>query len=560
MLSSYNLYMKTETLLQTIKNKIKSIIVRNLYLVNKINISIPNFEPVVEKMKNPEFGDYSLKFLLKYKLSQQDYDKFSSYLIKKMKKYKIIKDVKLVNGYINFRVNENCLRNTVKQVIKQGIKYGTFKHKKIFYNLEFVSANPTGLLHIGHARGGAYGDSMARIWKKYGITLNREYYINDAGNQIENLKQAVFIRYLQLFEVGIELPEDSYHGEEIIEVARHLKQKYGQKFLNEEHVLDEEGTKIFKTESVDYLLQIIKKTLHDFGISFDIWFHEVDIYKYDLIKPVLNELKNYTYNDGNALFLKTTEFGDDKDRVLIKSDGGYTYFTPDIAYHKMKLMRGYDKIFNIWGADHKSYVDRMTIALQMLGYQKSVMTVFIQQMVRLVKNGQEFKMSKRTGNSLTIEDLLKTIGKTASRWFLVSTSIDSHLEIDIEKAMRQDSSNSVYYVEYAYARICSVLDKNKIKFTNKINLLSSTIEHDLLVNIHYYKDMIEVVAKNYNVHRMCDFLYNFSKQIHNYYTQTKLYDPNNLDISRQRCSLIKACSHVLESGLDLLGIEPRKKM
>jgi len=549
-----------QTLLQTITRKIKYIIVSNPSLVNNANLDTKTFIPLIKKNKNGSFGDYSLNFLMKYRFNEQLFTKFKNYLIKKIKKVKYFNNVQFTGGYINFSISPILLKKHYNNILKEKEQYGSFKKTKTFYNLEFVSANPTGLLHLGHARGAAYGDSLCRIWKKYGIIVNREYYINDGGNQIECLKNSVFIRYLQLFNVGIDLPEDSYHGEEIIDVAKHLKQKYGSKFLNANHILEEKYSDTIKLESVNFLLSLIKGTLHEFGVVFDIWFHETDIYKFDLIRPVLEELKEQTYQKDGALFLKTMDFGDDKDRVLIKSDGTYTYFTPDIAYHKIKLSRGYDKIFNIWGADHKSYVDRMAIAIEMLGYEKDIMTTLIQQMVRLTKDGQEFKMSKRTGNSITIQDLLSTIGLTASRWFLVSTSIDSHLEIDVNKVTKEDNTNPVFYVEYAYARIKSVLNKNKFGYSKKINLLTTQADHDLLISFCSFKDTIESIAQNYNVHWMCDFLYNFAKQIHSYYTTNKIYDESNPELTKQRCTLILVCSYVLESGFNLIGITPRSKM
>ena len=483
----------------------------------------------------------------------------------------LVSNIKIAGpGFLNFDIHNKYKKHFIDLTLKEKQNIGQFKEKSLFYNIEFVSANPTGLLHIGHARNAALGKTLANLWNKYGIKVEKEYYINDAGNQINILAVSAFIRYLQLFNVSVELPEDSYHGSEIIDLAKEIKNEYADKFLNvkfENNVISVKKTfDFFKEYSLSKMLQFIKKDLESLRVSFDIFFSEKQLYKEKLIDKILTKLDKHTFKQDGALWLKTTSFGDDKDRVLVKKDGDFTYFLPDIAYHEIKLSRSKNitKIFNIWGADHKSYVDRMTIAIECLGIPKDKIHVIIMQMVSLTKDGKEFKMSKRTGNSLTLRDLIEAIGVDSSRWALVSQTADTQIEIDIDKFKLKTHDNNLYYVLYAYARINQLFKKinfniSKIKDFD-LNLLTLNKEKELINYLISYPSLIENIAKTYEVNKITNFLFQVSQLFHSYYNEIKIKDEKNLELQKSRCVLLNAIMFLIHSGLNLLDIEPYEKI
>lgn len=555
----------SETIIQVIKQELFKSIANQDELVSSISADIQKINIQVDKTKDPKFGDYASNVMMLLGLERDDCVRWAKIVGDALSK-KIFAKVDVVNpGFINMTIKHSYKVKVIDEILKGADNYGNFKSKKLFYNIEFISANPTGLLHIGHARNGAIGDSLARIWKAYGIDVNREYYINDGGGQINRLGMSTLVRYKQALGRSFELPEDSYHGEEIIEVAGKIKSEIGEKYANVEFDKDtiinnDEAQAYFNTFSKNYMLEIIKKTLDVFGVKMDIWFPESKIYEQNLIPVTLKELDINVYEKDGATWLKTTSLGDDKDRVLIKSDGTFTYFMPDIAYHNIKLSRGYNKIFNIWGSDHKSYADRMSIAVQLLGHKKEELVVLIMQMVRLVKNGEEFKMSKRSGISLTLQDLLDTVGKDAARWYLVSQALSTHLEIDVDKATSQSSDNPLYYVQYAHARINQLKSKAHIYSWPKNYDLLNKNENELLNMLQYYKHTVEMVATNYEVHKMSLYLTNLAKAFHSYYANNKVIDETNLPLTEQRLQLVLAVKQVIKNGLALLGITATDQM
>ncbi len=547
-----------------IKKSLNSVVFAEVMNISTNSQTRNSFDCNLQKTKDVKFGDYSTNILMKLGINRDLIPKISKNIIKKLPK-KIFKKAEVVGpGFLNIWIQPSYKLKAINEILKHKEQYGQFKNKELFYNLEFVSANPTGLLHIGHARNAAIGDTLVRIWNKYGIKVNKEYYINNAGNQIDKLALSTLIRYKQLFGKNVELPEDSYHGQEIIDVAEMIKSKYGDKYLNakftEQRITDKSVNDFFRKYASDYMLELIKVTLHNFGVDMDIWFSETKLYEKGLVKIALDSLKNHTYKKDDALWLKTTELGDDKDRVLIKSDGSYTYFTPDIAYHKIKLSRGYDKIFNIWGADHKSYADRMRIAVQLLGFKPEQIQVLIMQMVRLVKDGKEFKMSKRTGNSLTLADLVEAIGKDAARWYLASQSLSSHLEIDVEKAKAKDSNNPIYYVQYAHARICKLLETNKSKQPKSFAYLKEPIEDQIVDWLNCFIPTIESAANNCDTTKITSYLITLAKLFHSYYGNVKIINPRNKKLTTQRIWLCAAIKYVIASGLKLFDISAVSSM
>lgn len=535
-----------------IKNELKT-------AVEKLNLKADLNRISVDKTKDSKFGDFTTNFVMSLnpgKLSKQELAKKIVSLLSK----NYFEKVEIAGpGFLNFFLNEKTKLEFLKEIETQKDKFGQFDKKDLKYNIEFVSANPTGLLHIGHARNGAYGDSLANIFEMYGIKTDREYYINDGGNQINKLALSVLFRYMQSYLIKVELPEDSYHAEEIVDVAELLRKKYNDKFVdtkfNDSQILDKDVNKLIGNFAKDCLLKIIKEHLAKLNVKMDLWSPESYIYEHDLINKVFKKLNKYIFDKDNAKWLKTTEYGDDKDRVLVKSDGSYTYFTPDIAYHNLKLSRGYDKIFNIWGADHGSYVDRMSIAIQMLGYKKEQMHVCLMQMVQLTKNGQELKMSKRSGNAFTTIDLINMIGKDAARWYLVNQSLDSHITIDVDKASKKTNENGLFYVQYAYVRIKQILAKAKEKPLAKVNLLANDIEKELISQLLFFKPTIENVANSYEVHKICLYLTNLAKLLHTYYEKVRINDADNKELISQRLFLINCVATVIKNGLKLLGID-----
>lgn len=518
----------------------------------------------VDKTRNSKFGDFTTNVVMSISWGNLNKLEIAKEIAELIDHSSFDKIEVARPGFINFYLNEQTKANLLLAIDSEKDDYGKLKGKKLWYNIEFVSANPTGLLHIGHARNAAYGDSLARIFEANGIKVDREYYINDGGNQIRKLALSVLIRYLQDYGNNVALPEDSYHAQEIVDTAKLLKEKYGDKFVNvkfnENQILDEEANNTIGTFAKEYLLGIIKDHLKQLDVVMDLWSPESYIYDNDLINKAFAKLSKYLYDADGAKWLKTTEFGDDKDRVLVKSDGNYTYFTPDIAYHNLKLSRGYDKIFNIWGADHKSYVDRMSTAIQMLGYKKEQMHVCIMQMVQLTKNGQEFKMSKRSGNSFTTIDLINLIGKDAARWYLVNQSLDSHITIDVEKAAKKNNENGLFYVQYAYVRIKQILAKVNGKKDKNIDLLTHQLEKELINQMFFFMPTIENVGKTYEVHKICLYLTNLARLVHTYYEQVRIGDCKDEKLIGQRLYLIDCVAQVIKNGLKLIGVNVVEKM
>ena len=553
----------------TIAWNIKKIIVDALNKTFNKNkkTSLPlDFDKIfVDKVKNIELGDFTSNVLFVVDYFKDKQANSVNEFINNIDKNIFDKIEVAKNGFINFYLNNQTKSNLLNEICDKKDKYGFFDKKNISFNIEFVSANPTGLLHIGHARNAAYGDSLARILTANGIKVDREYYINDGGNQINKLALSVLIRYLQQFNVDVQLPDDSYHANEIIEIAKLLKEKNKDKYLHTKfdintQILDKDANQEISLFAINYLLDEIKSDLAKLDVYMDIWSPESDIYKNNLVQQALTRIQKYLYDKDGAKWLKTTSFGDDKDRVLIKSDGTYTYFTPDIAYHNLKLSRGYEKIINIWGADHKSYVERMSIAIQMLGYKKTQMYVCIMQMISLTKNGEAFKMSKRSGDSFTTRDLVNFIGKDAARWYLVSQSLSTHINIDIEKTTKHNDENGLFYVQYAYVRIKQILKKNNLSLINKCDELTQPLEKEIINQLFFFMPTIQNIMKSYEVHKMCLYLTNLAKHIHAYYEKVKIIDDNNKTLSGQRLFLITAASYVIKNGLKLIGCDVKEQM
>ncbi len=466
-------------------------------------------------------------------------------------------------GFINLFLKKDAMTSIIKEVLEEKDNYGKSNYGQgIKYNVEYVSANPTGDLHLGHAKVAAVGDSICRIMSAAGYDVTREYYINDAGNQITNLALSLYARYLQLFGIEKELPEDGYHGKDIIEIAKNIKEELGDQFIN---VDEQEAITYFRKIGTEHELQKIKDILKEYRVLHDVWFSETSLYDENKVEPTIQKLKDrgYTYEADGALWFKSTEFGDDKDRVLIKTDGSYTYLTPDIAYHLNKLDRGYEYLVDLLGADHHGYIARMKAAIQALGYNSDQLNIDIMQMVRMVENGEVVKMSKRTGNAVTIKDLIEDIGVDAARYFFVSKAASSPFDFDLGLAKSKSNENPVYYAQYAHARMCSILNQAKnvgIDIADHYELITHEKEIELVKHINEFRNEIVESAKIRAPHKIANYIQRLAQLFHSFYNDCYVIDENNKELSSQRLALVVASQITLKNALNLIGVSAPEKM
>ncbi|MBX4151625.1 arginine--tRNA ligase [Paenibacillus lautus] len=469
-------------------------------------------------------------------------------------------------GFINFTLDKGYLYPIVALVEEQGDNYGriaTGGGQKV--QMEFVSANPTGSLHLGHARGAAVGDALCNVLDFAGYEVTREYYINDAGNQVVNLIKSLEARYLQELGQDAEMPEDGYHGEDIKGFAKELVAEKGDSLLSMD---PGERAAFLRQFGLEKELDKIKRDLNRFRVHFDEWFSETSLYENGLVEKSLEELKSKgeAYEKDGATWLRTTDYGDDKDRVLVKNDGTYTYLTPDIAYHRNKYERGYDKILNIWGADHHGYIPRMKAAMEALGNDPDKLIVLIAQMVSLFQDGEKVKMSKRTGKAVTMEDLMDEVGVDAIRYFFTMRSMDSHLDFDMDLAVSTSNENPVFYVQYAHARICSVFRQAEEQGVNllplsEVNLSVLTTEHeyDILRKIGELPQEVSLAAENYAPHRLIRYVYELASLFHSYYRAERVITEDT-DQTQARLALLRAVRTVIANVLRLMGVSAPERM
>ena len=467
-------------------------------------------------------------------------------------------------GFMNITVRKDYLAAVVKAAFEQGENYGRSTAgagEKV--QVEFVSANPTGDLHLGHARGASVGDSLCNVMDFAGYAVSREYYINDAGNQINNLAYSLEARYKQALGMDAEMPEDGYHGPDIIEIAGKLKEEFGAAILEKS---DEERFKFFREHGLRLELAKLQNDLKNFRVEFDVWYSETSLYNNGKIEVALDKLKanGHVYEEEGATWFRSTTFGDDKDRVLIKNDGSFTYLTPDIAYHEDKLQRGFDKLVNIWGADHHGYIPRMKAAIEALGYDRGTLEVDIIQMVQLYKNGEKFKMSKRTGNAVTMRELVEEVGLDAVRYFFVKTAGDSHMDFDLDLAVSQSNENPVYYAQYAHARINSILrsaaEQGFTASLENLNVLTAEKEADLLKKLGDFPQVVADAAKHRTPHRIANYIQETAAAFHSFYGAEKVINADNKELTEARLALITAAKTTLANALKLIGVSAPESM
>ena len=466
-------------------------------------------------------------------------------------------------GFINLTMDESYWHKILKHILKEKEKFGSSsmgEGKKV--HLEFVSANPTGPLHIGHARGAAVGDSLARILKKAGFYVEKEYYVNDTGRQIRLLGESIWARIKELCGEKIEFPEDGYHGDYIIEMAK--------KILNEKpeikHWEKEKAVGFLSEWGTQEIMKWIVEDLNAFGVNFDNFFYEKDLHNSKKVKEAIELLKErgFTYEKDGALWFKSTEFKDEKDRVLVRATGEPTYFAADVAYHWVKMEKGFDIYVNVWGADHHGYIKRIKAALKALGYDPEKLKILLIQMVSLLKDKKPISMSKRVGELITLRWLINEVGKDAARFIFLTRKCDAHLEFDIEIAKRQTEENPVFYVQYAHARICSIF-KNAKRFQELKNiepdffLLREEEEKDLIRKLSQFPDVIEGCAQNLEPHRLTYYLQELASLFHTYYNRFRVLVEDR-KLAKARLSLCEATKIVIKEGLSLLGVSAPEVM
>ncbi len=515
---------------------------------------------IIEKSKDETYGDYATNIAMRFsKLFGKAPRDVANMIIEKIDKDNIDKIEVAGPGFINFFMKHDSLQAFVDKIISEDENYGRSPKKNIKVNVEFVSANPTGLLHVGTARGAAVGDSISRILDFAGYDVTREYYINDAGNQITNLALSIQARYKNLFGITADIPADGYFGDDIIEIAKSIKDEIGDAALK----MDDPIT-YFKEKGVEIELDRIIKDLDLFRVKFDVFTSEKAIRDNNAIEKELEFLSKYTYTQDGALYLKTSDFVDDKDRVIQKSNGDYTYFLPDICYHVNKLSRGYDTLIDVLGADHHGYVNRMKSALMMHGYKEDILHVELIQMVRFVscvKGGQVYVANKRKGNAITLREVCEDIGVDSMRYFFAMRSPSTHLDFDVSLAKRRDSTNPVYYAQYAHARLCSILEQGKgIAIDTSAKLLSEASEIALLKSIADFANVVNDAAKDKAPYKITNYIHSLAERIHAFYTECRVIDKNNIALSGSRLALVKASKIVLRNALNLIGVNAPEHM
>ena len=544
-----------------VSNKIVIIIksaLKNVYNLENIDSLV-----MVEMPKLKDHGDFSSNIALRLaKVLKNSPINIANSLKSELENNDFIEKVEVVvPGFLNFFVKKDSLSEIINKIIDQGKDYGRNnfgKNEKVM--VEYVSANPTGDLHLGHARGAAYGDSLTRVLKFSGYDCLREYYVNDAGNQIEVLGESLYQRYLEALGYEFDIEKIGYQGKDVKNIASKIAKDIKEKYVHD----DSDDRKLyFKKVGRELELSKIKKDLDLYRVSFDHYQSELDLYKDGKVKNTLEALKNsgFTYDLDGALWLRTTDFGDDKDRVLIKSDGSYTYLLPDLAYHKDKFDRGYNHLINLFGADHHGYIIRLKAGLKILGYNSDNLDIQIVQMVRLMENGIELKMSKRTGNDITIRELCEDVGVDVARYFFISKPIVSHLDFDLDLARKHSSENPVYYIQYAYARCASILRRVKeVKKLETYSLLTNDKEVSILKELASFEQILVDICKYKEVNILCNYAYRLASLFHSYYNECKVIDETNSELTTERLALVKAIKITLENALNLLGIEVKEDM
>lgn len=514
-----------------------------------------------------EFGDYATNFAMQTARAAKTNPRLiAQALVDRLRADWLDKAVIAGPGFINFYLKPQWLYDMLVNILASGEQYGqneAGKGEKI--QVEFVSANPTGPLHVGHGRGAAFGSALVNLLRAAGYNVASEYYINDAGNQIDNLAASVEARYLELLGQTVEFPADGYHGRDIIDTAQRIIDKDGDRYLG---MSKEERLAVFKEIALAEKLAALKEDLAAFNVHFDVWFSERTVHQNGEVQSTCRSLqeKGEIYEQDGALWLQSTAYGDDKDRVVIRDNGVPTYLAADIAYHRNKLERGFEKLINIWGADHHGYICRVRAAIAAMGYPPESLEVLILQMVSLYRGGELVKMSKRTGQSVTLNELMEEVGTDAARFFFIMRSIDSQLDFDLDLATSRSNENPVYYIQYAHARICSIFRQAEEAGINRRSLtaaelavLTETAEIDLIKKLGEYPEEVAQAAKERAPHRIARYAHELASQFHTFYNQCRIIGVEP-EVQQARLSLVQGVQYTIRHALGILGISAPERM
>ncbi len=531
-------------------------------LKQAFDLDKPADEIVIETPRSREHGDFAANTAMQLaRVLRRNPRQIAEALAQAVDREKYgIQSVEVAGpGFLNFTMAQDSFAAAVGQILREKSDYGNGAPNGIRVNLEYVSANPTGSLHLGHARGAAWGDSVSRIMKKAGYDVTREYYVNDAGNQIANLARSLQARYRQALGLEAEFGEDGYLGEDIRLKGKELADAYGDVYIEE----TPENLDFFRREGISFELDKIRRDLNDYRVGFDVWSSEQTIRDAGLVDNVLARLKetDQSYEQDGATWFASTRYGDDKDRVLRKQDGSLTYLVPDLAYHDTKYGREYDEIIDFFGADHHGYVTRLKAGMQALGNDPEKLHVDIIQMVRLVNDGEEMKMSKRLGNATTIRELCERVGVDAARYFFVQRALDSHLDFDMELAARKSNENPVYYAQYAHARMCSIAKGARgLEPAEDVTGLEHEKELALMKVLTEFPKVVQDAARTRQVHKIVHYIQNLASHFHSFYNACKVIDPDAPELSAKRLALVNAARIVLAEALTLIGVNAPETM
>ncbi len=548
-----------------------------------------------ERTRQKEHGDFATNVAMTLaKVAGRNPRELANLIAQALPKDDLITQVDIAGpGFINVFLAQDVHATALNTIFTEGDRYGLAPaNSKRKIMVEFVSANPTGPLHVGHGRGAAYGDALARVLTAAGNEVEREYYVNDAGRQMDILAASVWIRYLQANEVDIALPSNAYQGDYIADMGQDLSTKHGDSYvLTAQSVVDaqtgleddaaidaiitlaktslgSDGFAVFFERAINSILADIKDDLSGFGVDYDTWFSERSLFDDGKIDAVIKQLKasGHLYEKAGAWWFRTTEFGDEKDRVVVRDNGQPTYFASDIAYHKDKIDRGFDECINIWGSDHHGYIPRVKASMQALDLDPTKLTVLLVQFAVLYRGGEKIKMSTRSGSFVTLRELRDEVGVDAARFFYAQRKSEQHMDFDLDLAKSQSNDNPVYYVQYAYARICAIfrqaaereIDVSDIKHSD-FSLLNAEHELGLLTLLQRFPEVVESAANNYEPHQLTYYLRDLATAFHSYYNSSKFLDAE----AAQRNAILALCEatkQILANGLNVLGVSVREKM
>ena len=556
--------------IQSLRDSVYNTIIAALEKAKKDNLlefsTVPDF--VIEVPREKEHGDFATNVaMLLARQAKMPPRKIAEIIVAQIPVNQSgFKQVDIAGaGFINFYFDNSWLHGIPNLVQTMGNEYGLNQKQNKKVQVEFVSANPTGNLHMGNARGGAIGDSLANILHLAGYDVEREFYINDAGNQIEIFAESLEARYLQLTGHDVKFPENGYAGQDVIDTVKGIISRYGKDWVA---LSSEERRQRLVEEALQEKVTYIAKTLQEFGINYDVWFSEKTLHQAGKIDEVIAELEreDYVYEKDGALWFKSTRFGDEKDEVLKRANGLPTYFAADIAYHKDKFERGFDWVINVWGADHHGHIARMKGAIQALGYNPDQLDILLMQLVRLLRSGNVVRMSKRTGTTVSLDELIEEVGRDAARFIFVMRNPDSHLDFDLELAKQQNQDNPVYYVQYAHARICSIFRQAEaagisLPPVEQINtgLLKEPEELELLRKIADFPEEINVAARTMAPHRIARYVLDLAGLFHSFYNHHRVINDDQA-LQEARLLLMSVTRITIKNALCVLGVNAPEQM